>query len=150
MKRVKQTFKVPRGVTRLMVAASAGGSNGYSGGGGGVGGLVTATIPVKPGETLAVLVGGAGTSYGAAGGGGAGLFYGGAGGAGGNLIGGSGASGGGYGKNGGGGGASGSVGGRGAAVRRTSKRTQNTLRCSGVVPPTETALSFCPGSSRRG
>jgi hypothetical protein len=111
---------------------------------------VTATIPVKPGETLAVLVGGAGTSYGAGGGGGAGLFYGGAGGAGGNLIGGSGAGGGGTARTAAVAALPEASGAGVAAVRRTSKRTQNTLRCSRVVPPTETALSFCPGSSRRG
>ena len=64
----QQTFKVPTGVKRLTASVSgAVGSHGYyaSGSdGGGVGGLVTATIPVMPGETIAEFVGGAGATYG--------------------------------------------------------------------------------------
>ena len=60
----EQTLKVPKGVTRLTAAVSgAVGSHGYYGtGGGAAGGLVTATIPVTPGESIAVFVGGAGGS----------------------------------------------------------------------------------------
>jgi hypothetical protein len=62
----EQHFKVPRGVTQLTVTAS-GASGPYSmvtGSctlAGGLGGLVQATIPVTPGEKLAVFVGGEGT-----------------------------------------------------------------------------------------
>lgn len=55
----KQTFKVPSGVTRIRVIAVG------AGGGGSVvahGGRVSAVIPVTPSETLAIYVGGAGTS----------------------------------------------------------------------------------------
>ncbi len=57
----KQTFKVPRGVTRIRVIAVGG-----SGGGTVIahGGRVSAVIPVTPSETLAIYVGGAGTSSG--------------------------------------------------------------------------------------
>lgn len=62
----EQYFKVPRGVTQLTVTAS--GASGPYGAvnssctlTGGLGGLVRATIPVTPGETLAVFVGGEGT-----------------------------------------------------------------------------------------
>lgn len=59
----QQSFTVPTGVTQITVTA-----NGASGAGkvrrrtgvGGTGGLVTATIPVTPGETLAIFVGGKG------------------------------------------------------------------------------------------
>ncbi|HET6276706.1 MAG TPA: hypothetical protein VFE16_12320 [Candidatus Cybelea sp.] len=57
----KQTFKVPRGVTRIRVSAVG------AGGGGSIiarGGRVSAVIPVTPSETLAIYVGGAGTSSG--------------------------------------------------------------------------------------
>jgi hypothetical protein len=55
----KQTFKVPNGVTRIHVIAV-----GASGGGKVIadGGRVSAVIPVSPSETLAVYIGGAGTS----------------------------------------------------------------------------------------
>jgi hypothetical protein len=55
----KQTFKVPSGVTRIRVIAV-----GASGGGSVIahGGRVSAVIPVIPSETLAIYVGGAGTS----------------------------------------------------------------------------------------
>jgi hypothetical protein len=62
----EQHFKVPRGVTQLTVTAT-GASGPYGATGsyctviGGLGGLVKATIPVTPGETLAVFVGGEGT-----------------------------------------------------------------------------------------
>jgi hypothetical protein len=49
----KQTFKVPPGVNRITVTAlGAGAPSAY-------GGLVEATIPVQPGESLAIFVGGA-------------------------------------------------------------------------------------------
>src|SRR5271165_4076149 len=49
----EQSFKVPAGVTRVAVVATAAGSpTGYHYIGAN-GGLVTATIPVTPGETLA-------------------------------------------------------------------------------------------------
>ena len=61
-----QTFKVPVRVTRVTVTAS-GASGGLAGGSGAsaVGGLVKATIPVVTGESLAIVVGGAGSEYGA-------------------------------------------------------------------------------------
>jgi hypothetical protein len=57
----KQTFKVPSGVTHIRVIAVGG-----DGGGSvvGRGGRVSAVIPVTPSETLAIYVGGAGTSSG--------------------------------------------------------------------------------------
>jgi hypothetical protein len=62
----EQDFKVPRGVTQLTVTVSgASGPIGQVSGScrliGGLGGVVKATIPVTPGETLAVFVGGEGT-----------------------------------------------------------------------------------------
>ena len=60
----EQTFTVPAGVTSVkIVAAGASGPSGtyyYGSYHGGNGGMVTATIPVTPGETLAVFVGGEG------------------------------------------------------------------------------------------
>ena len=62
----KQQFQVPAGVTQVTVVAS-GASGPYGATGyyckviGGLGGVVKATIPVTPGETLAVFVGGEGT-----------------------------------------------------------------------------------------
>jgi hypothetical protein len=55
----EQTFKVPAGVKLITVDArgAAGGGN-YSGHQGGLGGLITAELPVTPGENLAVFVGG--------------------------------------------------------------------------------------------
>ena len=57
----EQTFTVPQGVTKVTVTARGAGtpSNKYTTGA--LGGLVKATITVTPGETLYVLVGGAGT-----------------------------------------------------------------------------------------
>jgi hypothetical protein len=59
----RQTFTVPAGVTTLKITAygaSGGGSTGSYGSKvtGGTGGLVKATIPVRPGEELAIFVGG--------------------------------------------------------------------------------------------
>jgi streptogramin lyase len=66
----QQNFTVPAGVTQLTVDA-------YGAAGGAGGGYVQATIPVTPGESLAVLVGGAGAGGVVGGGGGAGGFNGG-------------------------------------------------------------------------
>lgn len=61
----RQNFKVPMGVTQLTIKAKGGGSIGY-----GTnccasnGGSVEATIPVKPGQSLAIFVGGGGSEYG--------------------------------------------------------------------------------------
>jgi hypothetical protein len=64
-----QSFKVPSGVTQITIKAS--GASGPSGGNtydcyftGGNGGTVKATIPVTPGETLAIFVGGEGAGDG--------------------------------------------------------------------------------------
>ncbi len=65
-----QTFVVPAGVTSLQVTAEggAGGQDPYGAGSGapgqpgGVGGRVTATLTVTPGETLTVYVGGKGSA----------------------------------------------------------------------------------------
>jgi hypothetical protein len=77
----EQYFKVPRGVTQLMVVASgaSGPTASSSGCGheGGSGGLVKATISVTPGEKLAVFVGGEGDSGSACGTSGKGGFNGG-------------------------------------------------------------------------
>ncbi len=61
--RHQQLFKVPLGVTRITVVArgAAGGSPPYSPRRGGLGGRVYAEVPVQPGETLYVFVGGAGS-----------------------------------------------------------------------------------------
>lgn len=65
----QQTFTVP-GVRRLMVTASgASGANGEDRGGF-RGGVVSATIPVTPGESLTIFVGGGGNNGGFNGGGG--------------------------------------------------------------------------------
>lgn len=67
----KQTFTVPTGVTKVRITASgATGEGSGFGEGGDVGGLVKATIPVTPGELLAVYVGGEGGAGGYEGGGG--------------------------------------------------------------------------------
>lgn len=59
----QQTFEIPAGVTHVTILASgASGGAGYGSGFSGPGGLLTATIPVTPGETLTVVVGGAGTA----------------------------------------------------------------------------------------
>jgi hypothetical protein len=60
-----QTFKVPLHVTNVTVTAS-GASGGLAGGSGpsAAGGLIKATISVVPGESLTIVVGGAGTPYG--------------------------------------------------------------------------------------
>jgi hypothetical protein len=61
-----QIFTVPAGVSHVIVAASGAGSPSYSDGPSGPsstgsnGGFVKATIPVTPGEKLAIFVGGAG------------------------------------------------------------------------------------------
>jgi Glycine rich protein len=75
----KQTFTVPTGVTQISIAASGAGSPSGQKYTGGNGGLIKATIPVTPGENLAIFVGGAGglTESGSGGNGG---FNGGAGG----------------------------------------------------------------------
>lgn len=54
----EQTFKVPAGVNTLNVSASGAGGGNYTHARGGQGGLINATIPVKPGESLAIFVGG--------------------------------------------------------------------------------------------
>ena len=73
------SYVVPQGITNLTVklwgagGGAAGGASNLFGGAGGGGGYVTATIPVTPGETLSVSVGGAGGGggiYGHGGGGG--------------------------------------------------------------------------------
>ncbi|HLY02889.1 MAG TPA: hypothetical protein VKR56_10420 [Candidatus Cybelea sp.] len=72
----KQSFKVPSGVTHVTITAY--GASGAPGGSyfegfaasGGPGGMVTATIPVTPGELLAIFVGGSGLLGGFNGGGG--------------------------------------------------------------------------------
>ncbi|MGA7094591.1 MAG: hypothetical protein WBX23_11205, partial [Candidatus Cybelea sp.] len=56
----QQNFVVPKRVTQISVKASGAGGEG---GEGGEGGLVKATIPVTPGESLAIFVG-AGGGYG--------------------------------------------------------------------------------------
>ena len=59
-----EEYVVPTGVTSLRVRAEGGAGSGYDGGGGntsgGKGALVDAVIPVTPGETLRVYVGGRG------------------------------------------------------------------------------------------
>ena len=62
----KQQFQVPAGVRQVTVVASGasgpyGATSSYCTVVGGLGGVVKATIPVTPGETLAVFVGGEGT-----------------------------------------------------------------------------------------
>ena len=58
-----QSFVVPAGVTEVSVAALGAQGDGSCGSGpAGLGGSTTGTIPVTPGETLVVVVGGAGTS----------------------------------------------------------------------------------------
>jgi hypothetical protein len=54
-----QTYTVPAGVTAV-VATAVGGTGGNSGYAGGVGGVVSSNLPVTPGETLYVYVGGNG------------------------------------------------------------------------------------------
>lgn len=63
----KKTFKVPAGVSHLKITlyGANGGLGNYSccsgfASSGGAGGMVTATIPVTPGESLAIFVGGSG------------------------------------------------------------------------------------------
>ena len=61
-----QTFTVPAGVVNVTILAAGGegglgfGSAGNLGGAGGLGGRTTATVPVTPGASLTVLVGGVG------------------------------------------------------------------------------------------
>ncbi|HEY2476597.1 MAG TPA: hypothetical protein VGI19_17585 [Candidatus Cybelea sp.] len=76
----EQKFKVPAGVTQITITASgASGAPGfdYGYGGyeapGGLGGQVRATVPVTPGESLAIFVGGSGSDGGFNGGGGTGI-----------------------------------------------------------------------------
>ncbi len=61
-----QTFTVPAGVTEVTIDAygAAGGPSEGGAAPGGLGGRATATIPVTPGEALAVYVGGLGTAPG--------------------------------------------------------------------------------------
>jgi hypothetical protein len=78
-----QSFTVPAGVTEITVVAQGAGCPSYGSRGtrpswvGSNGGLLKATIPVTPGETLGIYVGGAGVA-GTNGGGGTGGFNGGA------------------------------------------------------------------------
>ena len=58
-----QTFVVPIGADSITVMAwggggSGGGSDSYGGAAGGGGAYITSTIPVTPGQTLSVIVGG--------------------------------------------------------------------------------------------
>jgi len=93
----RQEFKVPAGATQITVMArgasgpsfGSGGNGGYTGGEGGV---VTATISVTPGETLAIFVGGEGGSTGVGGFNGGGFSCGDSCGSGGSGTGGGGAS----------------------------------------------------------
>lgn len=56
-----QTYMVPAGVTRLRVTAQGGSGGNYNGQTPfGLAALVTATVPVTPGETLTIVVGGQG------------------------------------------------------------------------------------------
>lgn len=74
----EQYFKIPSGVTIVnVVVVGAGGGDSGNGRAHGRGGRVTATIPVVPGETLALFVGGVGSQpAGGFNGGGAGSAYG--------------------------------------------------------------------------
>jgi Glycine rich protein len=58
----KQTFAVPKGVKHVTVAASGASGSGIASAPAAAGGLVTATIPVKPAELLAIFVGCGGAS----------------------------------------------------------------------------------------
>ena len=60
----EQTFMVPTGVTRVTVTASGASGAGFGSGSGpnALGGVVTATVRVTPGESLAVFVGGQGAN----------------------------------------------------------------------------------------
>ncbi len=71
----RQTFEVPAGVTAIKLVADGASGGGSTGGygsesAGGAGGSVQATIPVTPGEKLAVFVGGEGATDGGFNGGG--------------------------------------------------------------------------------
>ncbi len=74
----KQSFKVPAGVTQITITATGamgGLGNGIASGPGGrpgFGGSVTATVSVKPGERLAIFVGGSGGYHSGFNGGGSG------------------------------------------------------------------------------
>ena len=87
---VVDSYQVPAGIRRLAILAG-GGSGATAGGRGGKGALVRAVVPVKPGETLAVVAGcqaggrRGGSGIGAGGDGGRG-FYNGGGGGGGSAI----------------------------------------------------------------
>jgi uncharacterized repeat protein (TIGR01451 family) len=60
----EQTYIVPLGVTSVTIQATGapGGTGVFAGAPGGLGALVTATVPVSPGETLYVEVGGPGVT----------------------------------------------------------------------------------------
>lgn len=61
----EQSFALPTGVTEVTITESgASGSLAYTSGVSGLGGLVKATIPVTPGETLEIFVGGEGAPSG--------------------------------------------------------------------------------------
>ena len=55
------TWTVPRHVYSVKVVATGGGGGYGNGGNGGNGGVVTATLPVQPGQTLQLFVGGGGS-----------------------------------------------------------------------------------------
>ncbi len=82
---IMQRFAVPTGVAEITITAAGGQGGGVAGG---EGGSLTASIPVKPGETLTAVAGAAGGDPqggfkgGGDGGGGGGGFYGGGGGGG--------------------------------------------------------------------
>lgn len=63
----EQSFKVPKGVSQLILTI-----NGASGGGGGKGGSIEATIPVKSRQSMEVYVGGQGGRFAGFNGGGVG------------------------------------------------------------------------------
>jgi len=57
-----QTYQVPIGITSIQVVAIGAKGGSYFGTAGGQGARVTATLPVTPGETLTIYVGGPGTN----------------------------------------------------------------------------------------
>lgn len=65
----QHTWVVPQGVTEVTIDVAAG--SGSREGGGGVGGHATVVAPVEPGESLSIVVGGAGSADGLSSGGGA-------------------------------------------------------------------------------
>jgi len=121
------TFTVPTGVSQLTVTADgAQGGKGNPGVAGGEGAQVQADFPVSPGETLHVVVGGAGASVAASGGGGGGSFVYEAATSGGLLIAAAG----------GGGSASNGAGGAGSASTAASAGGSGPPGCSGGAPGT--------------